>query len=73
MKADPRKETGIKLVAVEISLTFGNRKWQPHKNSGAKDEEAKFNKRTKYKMRIRVFAFYWGALWNFTRLVNGSL
>ncbi|KAG7606699.1 putative RNA recognition motif domain, nucleotide-binding alpha-beta plait domain superfamily [Arabidopsis thaliana] len=53
MKADPRKETGIKLVAVEISLTFGNRKWQPHKNSGAKDEEAKFNKRTKYKMRIR--------------------
>jgi hypothetical protein len=40
MKADPRKETGIKLVAVEISLTFGNRKWQPHKNSGAKDEEA---------------------------------
>jgi len=57
MKADPRKETGIKLVAVEISLTFGNRKWQPHKNSGAKDEEAKFNKRTKYKMRIRVFPF----------------
>lgn len=38
--------------------------------SPAKDEDTKLNKRTKYKISIRVFAFYWCATESFSRRVN---
>lgn len=59
-RADPRNQTGIKLEVVEIFLTLES-KMAAAQTSPASVEEMKLNKTTKYKLRIRVFAFYWGA------------